>query len=355
MSTTLQEILENFNLQANAKPYGNGHINDTFIVEGEEYILQKINTSIFQNPDELMENISNVTNFLKEKISALGGNPDRETLSVIKTRDHKLYFRTKEGDVYRTYKYITNTRTVESNGSESDLYHAGIGFGRFQKMLSDFPVEILHETIKDFHHTPKRVEALKAAIAEDKVGRAASVQEEIAFALDYAKEADVVLNGIADGTISKCVTHNDTKINNILFEADGEDAVCVIDLDTVMPGSLLYDVGDALRVGGSTAAEDETDLEKVHFNEKAFEAFVKGYLSEVRDVLTERELELLPFGVRLMTYECGIRFLTDYLNGDTYFKIHREHHNLDRARNQFKLVADLAAKEEVMKSFVCNL
>lgn len=355
MGEKLQTILKKFGLEADAKPYGNGHINDTYILADSKYILQKINTNIFKNPDELMQNILNVTEFLKKKIEAQGGDTERETLTVVKTTDGKLYYEDDNGDVYRVYKFIERTRTVESAGSEDDLYQAGVAFGHFQKLLSDFPVEKLYETIKDFHHTPKRVEALKAAIAEDKAGRASSVQEEIEFALDFAKDADVVVDGMADGSISMCVTHNDTKINNILFEKDSSKAVCIIDLDTVMPGSLLYDVGDALRVGGSTAAEDETDLEKVHFNEKAFEAFVKGYLTEVKGVLTEKELELLPFGVRLMTYECGIRFLTDYLNGDTYFKIHREHHNLDRARNQFKLVADLAAKEENMKTFVRSL
>lgn len=355
MGEKLQTILKKFGLEADAKPYGNGHINDTYILADSKYILQKINTNIFKNPDELMQNILNVTEFLKKKIEAQGGDTERETLTVVKTTDGKLYYEDDNGDVYRVYKFIERTRTVESAGSEDDLYQAGVAFGHFQKLLSDFPVEKLYETIKDFHHTPKRVEALKAAIAEDKAGRASSVQKEIEFALDFAKDADVVVDGMADGSISMCVTHNDTKINNILFEKDSSKAVCIIDLDTVMPGSLLYDVGDALRVGGSTAAEDETDLEKVHFNEKAFEAFVKGYLTEVKGVLTEKELELLPFGVRLMTYECGIRFLTDYLNGDTYFKIHREHHNLDRARNQFKLVADLAAKEENMKTFVRSL
>ena len=355
MGEKLQTILEKFGLEADAKPYGNGHINDTYILADSKHILQKINTNIFKNPDELMQNILNVTEFLKKKIGAQGGDTERETLTVVKTTDGKLYYEDENGHVYRVYKFIERTRTVESAGSEDDLYQAGVAFGHFQKLLSDFPVEKLYETIKDFHHTPKRVEALKAAIAEDKAGRASSVQKEIEFALDFAKDAAVVVDGIADGSISMCVTHNDTKINNILFEEDSSKAVCIIDLDTVMPGSLLYDVGDALRVGGSTAAEDETDLEKVHFNEKAFEAFVKGYLTEVKGVLTDKELELLPFGVRLMTYECGIRFLTDYLNGDTYFKIHREHHNLDRARNQFKLVADLAAKEENMKAFVRSL
>lgn len=254
MSNNMQEILEKYGLEFDVQAFGNGHINDTYVSEDGKYILQRINTNIFTNPDELMENILNVTEFLKEKIVMQGGDPDRETLTVIKTIDGKLFHQTADGSVYRVYKFIQNTRTVESNGSAEDLYHAGVGFGHFLKMLSDFPVEKLHETIKDFHNTPKRLEALKAAISNDKAGRAASVKEEIEFALKYEEDAKIVVDGIADGSISLCVTHNDTKINNILFEKDGTEIVCVIDLDTVMPGSLLYDVGDALRVGGSTAA-----------------------------------------------------------------------------------------------------
>ncbi len=240
---------------------------------------------------------------------------------------------------------MEGTKTIENSKTAKDLYEAGVGFGHFQKLLADFPVEKLYETIRDFHHTPKRIEALKEAIREDRAGRAASVKKEIDFALENASWAGSVVKGMEEGRIPVRVTHNDTKINNILFDQESGKAVCVIDLDTVMPGSALYDFGDALRMGGSTAAEDEVDLEKVWFETEAFEAFVRGYLSEMKDALTEDEIALLPLSVKLMTYECGIRFLTDYLNGDTYFKIHREHHNLDRARNQFKLVADISGKE----------
>ena len=247
---------------------------------------------------------------------------------------------------------MEGTKTIESSKTPEDLYEAGVGFGHFQKLLADFPVEKLHETIKDFHHTPKRIEALRQAIREDKAGRAGSVRAEIDFALENASWAGSVVQGMEEGRIPVRVTHNDTKINNILFDQDTGKALCVIDLDTVMPGSMLYDFGDALRIGGSTAAEDEVELEKVQFDERAFEAFARGYLSEMGEALTEEELALLPLSVKLMTYECGIRFLTDYLNGDTYFKIHREHHNLDRARNQFKLVADIAGKEGLLAQMV---
>lgn len=342
---TRNEILNHFEIMTNAEPYGNGHINDTYLVTMPRYILQRINTSIFINPDELMDNIENVTAFLRKKIAAAGADADRETLTVVPTKEGGKYFKVDENNVYRVYRFVEGTKTIENSKTAKDLYEAGVGFGHFQKLLADFPVEKLYETIRDFHHTPKRIEALKEAIREDRAGRAASVKKEIDFALENASWAGSVVKGMEEGRIPVRVTHNDTKINNILFDQESGKAVCVIDLDTVMPGSALYDFGDALRMGGSTAAEDEVDLEKVWFETEAFEAFARGYLSEMKDALTEDEIALLPLSVKLMTYECGIRFLTDYLNGDTYFKIHREHHNLDRARNQFKLVADISGKE----------
>jgi Ser/Thr protein kinase RdoA (MazF antagonist) len=346
---SIAQVLKEFNIFVNADAYGNGHINDTYRVEGSKYILQRINTSIFKNPQELMTNIENVTAFLRKKITAAGGDPERETLTFVPTVNGENLYQMGDHGAFRVYKFITGTKTIEDSKNPEDLYEAGVGFGHFQKMLEDFPAETLFETIKDFHHTPKRVEALKEAIRNDVAGRAESVKAEIDFALENAVWADTVIKGIEEGTIPLRVTHNDTKINNILFDEATGKALCVIDLDTVMPGSALYDFGDALRMGGSTAAEDETDLEKVWFDTKAYEAFAKGFLSEMKDSLTSAELEFLPLSVKLLTYECGIRFLTDHLNGDTYFKIHRPNHNLDRARNQFKLVADIASKEEELR------
>lgn len=346
------EILGHFQIGAVTEGYGNGHINDTYLVTMPRYILQRINTSIFRNPEELMENIENVTAFLREKLKRDGGDFERGTLTVVPTVDGRRYYKVDDGNVFRVYRFVEGTKTIESSKTPEDLYEAGVGFGHFQKLLADFPVEKLHETIKDFHHTPKRIEALRQAIREDKAGRAGSVRAEIDFALENASWAGSVVQGMEEGRIPVRVTHNDTKINNILFDQDTGKALCVIDLDTVMPGSMLYDFGDALRIGGSTAAEDEVELEKVQFDERAFEAFARGYLSEMGEALTEEELALLPLSVKLMTYECGIRFLTDYLNGDTYFKIHREHHNLDRARNQFRLVADIAGKEGLLAQMV---
>jgi len=302
-----------------------------------------------------MENIDNVTAFLKEKIIKNGGNPNRETLTVIKTADGKNCFKYDDNNVFRMYHFIADTKTIEDDKTSDDIYNAGKGFGNFQKLLADFPVETLHETIVDFHHTPKRVEAFKKAVMEDKVGRVESVKEEIEFVLSNSYRASMAIDGIAKGDIPVRVTHNDTKINNILFDDKTGEATCVIDLDTVMPGSMLYDFGDALRMGGSTAAEDETDLDKVHFDVECFRSFAKGYLSEMGKVLTPKEIELLPMSVWLMTYECGVRFLADHLNGDVYFKIHRENHNLDRARNQFKLCKEIIEKKEELEKIIKEL
>lgn len=347
-------ILSQFKTKADISPYGNGHINDTYYAKTDSYIIQRINTTIFKEPDKLMENIENVTSFLRDKIKEAGGDPERETLTVIKTLTDRNFYQDATG-CYRVYKFIDKTKTIENDKTKEDMYNAGKGFGKFQNMLSDFPVEKLHETIKDFHHTPKRVEALKTAISENKAGRLDSVRDEVEFALMCAEFAGRVTDAIEEGSIPVRVTHNDTKINNILFDDKTGKAVCVIDLDTVMPGNMLYDFGDALRIGASTGAEDETDLNKIWFDTEIFESFAKGFLEETKETLTKKELELIPFSVKLMTYECGIRFLTDYLNGDTYFKIHREHHNLDRARNQFKLVRDIESKEKELMEIVNKL
>lgn len=348
----INEVFRNFNTDYSAKKYGNGHINDTYLTQPKELILQRINTNIFKNPYELMENIENVTQFIREKIVQKGGNPDREALTVIKTTDGKSCYKYDDENYFRMYKYITDTITIENEKTNEILFNAGKGFGHFQNLLDDFPVETLHETIVDFHNTPKRIEALRKSIANDAAGRAESVRKEIDFALSHADFASVVVKGLEDKSIPTRVTHNDTKINNILFDENTLESVCVIDLDTVMPGSLLYDFGDALRMGASTAAEDETDLDKVWFDEEAFKSFSLGYCQEVGDKLTKTEKDLLYLAPKLMTYECGIRFLTDYLDGDTYFKIHRENHNLDRARNQFKLVSDMESKEYALKNII---
>lgn len=347
----LYDVLKHFDFHDEATEYGNGHINQTFLVD-PKYIVQKINTNVFTNPDELMSNIESVTEFIKEKIISDGGNPLRETLTVIKTKEGHAYYTPNKVDYYRCYEFVRDSLAIETVENPEDLYEAAKGFALFQKRLADFPAEQLAETIKDFHNTPKRFEALEEAIKNDVKGRAKDVKEEIEFALSQKEWIGTVTEGLQDGSIPLRVTHNDTKINNVLFDAKTRKALCVIDLDTVMPGSILYDFGDGLRVGAASGAEDEVDLDKIWFKLDSFEQFTKGYAEELGDTLTAREIELLPLSAKLLTYECGIRFLTDYLNGDTYFRIHREHHNLDRCRTQFKLVKDIDSKTEEMKKIV---
>ena len=351
---TINEIFAEFNINADIQSYGNGHINDTYLAQPNSYILQKINTDIFKDPVGLMNNIEKVTGFLRKKLIAAGKDPDRGTLTIEKTRDGKNFY-DDNGACYRVYKFVEDTITIEAAQNADDMYRAGKGFGNFLALLDDFPALELSETIVDFHHTPKRLQALEKAISEDKAGRVNSVSEEIKFALDRAEMTKTIVNGLKIGAIPTRVTHNDTKINNILFDAETREAVCVIDLDTVMPGSALYDFGDAMRIGASTAAEDETNLDLVSFDVEKFTAFTKGYAQEAAKFLTTAEIELLAFSAKLLTFECGVRFLTDYIEGDTYFKIHRPEHNLDRARNQFKLVADIEAKEAELKRIATEI
>ena len=353
MSYSLADIVRNFIIDVDVAAYGNGHINDTYIADSEpRYILQRINHAIFKKPDEVMSNILGVTEFLRGKITAAGGDPDRETLTVIKTKDGESYYKTEDGNYFRMYKYIENSVGYEMVENPEQFYEAAKAFGKFQRMLSDYPVEKLYDTIPLFHDTRKRFADFKKAVDDNIAGRKALVEKEIAFVLAREADASVVVDAIADGRVPLRVTHNDTKLNNVLLDATNGKGVCVIDLDTVMPGSLLYDYGDALRFGASTGAEDEVDLDKISFDLELFEAFTKGFLEEAGGDLTPTEIELLPFSAKLLTYECGMRFLGDYLNGDTYFKIHRENHNLDRARTQFKLVADIETKMDAMKKIV---
>ena len=340
------------------KEFGNGHINTTFLVkldvDGEikSYVLQLINTDIFKNPDELMHNIMGVTSFLRKKIEENGGDPTRETLNVIKTRDGKGYCKDDEGKCYRMYDFIKNTVSYDSVTCPEDFYASAEAFGNFQYMLADYPAETLYETIPNFHNTGKRYKDFCAALEADVCGRAASVAEEIAFVKDRAEQMTWLTDRLAKNELPLRVTHNDTKLNNIMMDKDTGKAVCVVDLDTVMPGLSLYDFGDAIRFGASTGAEDETDLSKIWMDLGLYEQYVIGYLKGCKGSLTELEVEMFPEGAKMMTLECGMRFLADYLSGDTYFKIHREHHNLDRARTQFKLVKDMEDKWDEMKAIV---
>lgn len=342
-------------------PYGNGHINDTFLLlcdDGgaeKKYILQRMNRSIFKDPAALMENIANVTAYLQEEIRKSGGDPNRETLCVIKTRTGKNYLEDSLHNFWRIFPFIDHTFCLEKVENTGDFYDCAVAFGGFQKQLSSYPADTLHETIPLFHHTPSRFQALKKAVAEDSAGRAAMVQKEIDFALAREADTHVLTDLLAQGKLPLRVTHNDTKLNNILFDASTRKALCIIDLDTVMPGLSLYDFGDSIRTGANTGAEDELDLSKVALNLSLFEVYTKGFLAGCAGSLTPLEIKLLPMGAKLMTYECGIRFLTDFLSGDTYFKIHRPNHNLDRARTQFKLVADMEKKWQEMTEIVARL
>lgn len=342
------------NDETDVAPYGDGHINDTYLINTEpKYILQKINTNIFKDADRLMHNIELVTEHLSKKILQNGGDPTVETLNVVHTVDNKSYCE-YEGSCYRVYRFI-NGISYNLPETNDQLFEAGKAFGKFQNELADFDAALLYESIPDFHHTRKRFGNLKAAIAANKSGRADSVKKEIEFALSYEKYVDAIIDGIANGSIPLRVTHNDTKLNNILFDRNTKKCLSVIDLDTVMPGSMLYDYGDALRFGASSAKEDETDLNTVFCCLDKFEAFTRGFLGEVKTSATSAEIELMPLSVLLMTYECGIRFLSDYLDGDVYFKIHYPEHNLDRARNQFKLVADIESKLSQMSDIIKNI
>lgn len=340
-------------------PYGNGHINDTFLLcyetpdhSEKRYILQRMNHEIFRNPPLLMENIVHVTSHLRSIILSRGGDADRETLNVLKTGKGADYFQDSGNNYWRVFPFIERSICLEKAESAKDFYDSAVAFGGFQKMLADYPAETLHETIPNFHSTPSRFRDFKAAVQNGIDKRTALAQREIAFALDRECDTSVLTDLLNQGKLPLRVTHNDTKLNNILFDEDTRKALCIIDLDTVMPGLSLYDFGDSIRFGASTGAEDETDLDKVELDLSLFEAFTKGYLEGCDGSLTEKEIEMLPMGARLMTYECGIRFLADFLTGDNYFKVHRENHNLDRARTQFKLVADMETKWDQMKAIV---
>ncbi len=337
-------------------PLGCGHINSTFKVElrGAEgvysIVLQKINTSIFPDVDGLMNNIVGVTEYLRERLPE-GEDPMRAVMKVIPALDGKNYAEFG-GDIWRVYVYVTDTTTYQQIEKPEDFYNCGLAFGDFQERLANYPTDKLCETIKNFHHTVSRFETFKKAVAEDVCGRAKEVQAEIDFALNRESLAHSIVDQLENGEIPYRVTHNDTKLNNILFDNFTGKTLCVIDLDTIMPGAACYDFGDCIRFGASSAPEDEKDLSKVYMNIDLFREFAKGYLEVAAKFLTEKELPTLSLGSAVMTFECGIRFLTDYLQGDTYFKTSYEGQNLDRCRTQFKLVADMEEKMDEMQKIV---
>ena len=341
------------------RPYGSGHINDTYLLTFEiaemgtiKVILQRMNKNIFTKPIELMENILNVTSYLRKKIIENGGDPDRETLNVIRTVDDMPYFVDSEGEYWRSYKFITDATSYDQVESPEDFYQSAVAFGNFQRLLAEYPAETLHETIEGFHDTKARFQVFKKAVEDDVCGRAASVQKESQFVLEHEHLANVFADLLEKKEIPLRVTHNDTKLNNIMIDNKTRKGICVIDLDTVMPGLAMNDFGDSIRFGASTATEDEQDLSKVSCDMELFDLYAKGFIEGCGGKLTEKEIDLMPTGAMVMTFECGMRFLTDYLQGDTYFKIHRENHNLDRCRTQFKLVKDMEAKWDTMREII---
>lgn len=357
----IEEVIAAFDFAGNNvsyERYGSGHINDTFLVkqdaEGKEvrYILQRMNHDIFKDPVSLMKNVKGVTEFLRVRIEENGGDPERETLNLVKTKDGNHYYVDSDNNYWRSYIFIADATCYNLVEKPEDFYQSGKAFGHFQRLLAEYPAEELSETIPNFHNTPVRFETFKQAVKDDVCGRAASVQAEIAFVMDREKDMAAAQSMLEAGELPLRVTHNDTKLNNIMIDDKTGEAVCIIDLDTIMPGLSIFDFGDSIRFGANTAEEDETDLSKVSLSLPLFDIYTKGFLEGCRGKLTENEVTMLPMGAKLMTLECGMRFLTDYLQGDTYFKIHRENHNLDRCRTQFGLVADMEKKWSEMESIV---
>lgn len=339
-----------------AAPYGSGHINDSYCVLFDQagmhmrYLVQRINHSIFKNPVTLMENIQRVTDHIAASVAHL---PDRErrVLTLIPAYDGQAFHRDADGNFWRAYRFIENAHTYDAVQSTAQAFQAARAFGRFQQLLVNLPPPRLHDTIPDFHHTPRRFAALQQAITKDNAGRAMHAKPEIDFALAHEPMTAVLLHA----NLPERVTHNDTKLNNVMLDDATGEGICVIDLDTVMPGLVPYDFGDMVRTTTSPVAEDEQDLSKVTMQFPMFEALLRGYLSSAGDFLTPAEKQCLVASAKLITFEQGIRFLADHLAGDTYYKVHREGHNLDRCRTQFKLIESIEQQEECMERLVESL
>lgn len=331
------------------KPFGEGHINETYAVympdhDGNDvplYVLQRININVFKNPDQVMDNIFGVTEYLRNIIRRDGGDLDRESLSYIKTKSGDSYFEDEKGQPWRCLHYVPNSVCYQQVEKPEQFYQSALSFGHFLKQLGDYPAESLYETIPQFHDTRKRFRDFEDAQRKDVKNRARLCRQEIDFVLSRKDDCGVLMNQLEEGKLPLRVTHNDTKLNNILFDQDTDKGLCIIDLDTIMPGLAANDFGDSIRFGASTAEEDEQDLDKVHFDISLYDIYVKGYLEMAKDVLTPEEIKSLPWGARLMTLECGMRFLADFLQGDVYFKTAYPEHNLVRARTQFRLVKEM--------------
>lgn len=361
MNDKILSIARRFSLpegELHIAAYGNGHINETYCVKVEEsarhFILQRVNRYVFERPEEVISNIAKVTQYLRGVIAAEGGDPERETLTLVESLRHEPFVIDDDGELWRMYWFIEGTISRDLPDTPELFALSGEAFGRFQRQMGGFPADSLAESIRDFHNTPVRYAQLMDAAARDAAGRMREVEAELAFCMERERETHTLVDALAAGEIPLRVTHNDTKLNNVLLDAKTGRGVCVIDLDTVMPGLAAYDFGDSIRFGANTAEEDERDLSKVELSLPMVEAFARGYLSEAGSTLSRREIELLPMGAKLMTLECGMRFLADHLNGDKYFRIHREGHNLDRARTQFALVRSMEEKWDAMADIVAH-
>ena len=338
--------------------FGSGHINDTYKVslslDGEEqlYVLQRINTDIFKDPVGLMNNFVAVTEYLSRELTLQGRDAERGTLNVIRTVNGENFYSAPDGGAWRLLDFVKGSMSYDKVETPEQFYMSAVAFGEFQYMLKDFPAEQLTETIPNFHNTPDRFAKFLEAVERDAVGRVKDVLPEIDFVRVRENFAGTLERAHAEGKLPLKVTHNDTKLNNILFDSATGKTLCIVDLDTVMPGYSVNDFGDSIRFGATTALEDEADLSLVNFDIDLYELYVKGFIEGASGGLTRGELELLPIGAIMMTFECGMRFLTDYLSGDTYFKTTREGQNLDRARNQFKLVSDMEESLDDMKKII---
>ncbi len=350
------EIYKRFEIEGeyvSCERYGEGHINDTFRLTvahgGREvhYILQRINHRLFTDVEKLMHNIELVTECCKESVLARGGDPLRECLTIIRTRNNKTFY-FDGANYFRMYVFIEGATTHQSVRNPRDFYESAVAFGNFAKLLAKFDASQLYEILPNFHNTKVRYANFLRAEEQDVCGRKAEVQKEIDWVIAHGELCGKLVDKIDSGEIPLRVTHNDTKLNNVMLDDATGKGIAVIDLDTVMPGTLCYDFGDSIRFGCSSGAEDEPDLSKVHFCLDLYETYLQGYLSAVGGAILQTEREMLPWGAVLMTYECGMRFLTDYLEGDVYFRTHREKHNLDRARTQFKLVDEMLAAFDKM-------
>ncbi|MGL4759972.1 MAG: phosphotransferase enzyme family protein [Sarcina sp.] len=360
-NTLLEEIIENFKFKGKIykhKQHHVGNINDTFILtfmdEGKKnkYIVQRINHHVFTEPEKLMDNMTKITNHIKKKVIEASGDVTRETLKLITTTEGKSFYQTESGNYYRAFPFISKAKTYMKVESDVHIYEAGKALGKFQKQLSDFNPSELFEVIKDFHNTPVRYLDFEKAIQEDNADRVKLAMNEIKFIMDRKKELSKLTDLLEEGKLPLRVTHNDTKFNNIMIDDETGKAICVIDLDTVMPGLSLYDFGDAIRSGCSTATEDEKNLDNVTIDMNLYKRFVEGVIEECKDTLNSYEIKNIAFSAKLITMELAMRFLTDYLNGDTYFKVNSDTHNLERTKNQLKLAFEMEKNINLMESYL---